>query len=421
MSVKQEQLDRLPPDVRRMLLGVTLSALGNGLVLPFAFVYFHSVRHIPTSIAGLVFSYGAIVSLVAAPVVGSLIDKWGPRPILLLSLCITGIGYASFSLIRSIADAFLVMTICAVGNSAVWPSQGALSTELTPDHLRERIYGAQFALLNLGLGLGGLASSLVVSIDKPHTFEMLYIGDGISFFVYVLVVLTLRNVGHRSKEQREHNATLEGGWGDVIRDRVFVKVWIVALFAIFLSYSQLEVGFTSFATTVADVKPARLAWAYAVNTAVIAIFQLWVIKKLEKMPRAKGLAIAMFFWAAAWAVLAIAGVMKDFAVPAIIVCQFVFALGEMIWSPIMPAVVNQIAPDHLRGRYNSASTNTWQIGMIMGPASAGVLLGAGLWGLWLGILFCGLLILAFFAWRLKLPERPGRNPAPTAVDAADTN
>jgi len=408
MLLKTVKSDRLPPEVRRMLLGVTLSALGNGLVLPFAFVYFHSVRHIPTSIAGLVFSYGAIISLLAAPVVGTLIDKWGPRPILILSLSITGIGYASFSLIRSITSALIVMTVCAVGNSAVWPSQGALSTELTPDHFRERIYGAQFALLNLGLGLGGLASSLIVSIDKPHTFEILYIGDGISFFVYVLVVLTLKNVGKRSKAERAIHATLDGGWGDVIRDRVFVKVWIVALFAIFLSYSQLEIGFTSFATTVAGVRPARLAWAYAVNTVVIAIFQLWVIKKLEKMPRAKGIAIAVLFWAAAWAILAIAGIMKEFAVPAIILCQFIFAIGEMVWSPIMPAIVNQIAPDHLRGRYNSASTNTWQIGMILGPASAGVLLGAGLWGLWLGILFGGLLAVAFFALRLKLPERPER-------------
>lgn len=408
MLPKDVTSDRLPPQVRRMLLGVTLSALGNGLVLPFAFVYFHSVRHIPISIAGLIFSYGALISLAMAPLAGSLIDKWGPRPLLIISLSITGIGYASFSLIRNIPQAFLVMTICAIGNSAAWPSQGALSTELTPDHLRERIYGVSFALLNLGLGLGGLASSLIVTIDKPHTFEVLYMGDGISFFVYVLVVLTLKDVGKRSKAERAVHATLKGGWGDVIRDKIFVKVWIVSLFAIFLSYSQIEVGFTSFATTVADVPPSRLAWAYAVNTAVIAIFQLWVIKKLEKMPRGRGLALAMLFWAAAWAILAVAGMMKGLAVPAIIVCQFVFAIGEMVWSPIMPAIVNQIAPDHLRGRYNSASTNTWQIGMIMGPASAGVLLGAGLWGLWLGILFGGLVTVALVAFRMKLPERPQR-------------
>ncbi|MDP1712503.1 MAG: MFS transporter [Candidatus Nanopelagicaceae bacterium] len=398
--------DRLPPHVRRMLLGITLSALGNGLVLPFAFVYFHSIRDIPTSTAGLIFSYGALISLIVAPGIGTLIDKWGPKPILIISLLISAVGYSSLSLIRSTSDAFLVITICSIGQSAMWPSQGALNTELTPDHLRERIYGSQFALLNLGLGIGGIVSSLIVSLDRPITFELLYIGDGLSYIVYLLVVLSLKKTGNRTKEQRDYHASLEGSWSDVLKDKTFRKVWIVALFAIFMSYSQLEVGFTSFATTVADVKPSRLAWAYAVNTAMIAIFQLWVIKKLEKLPRARGLAIAMAFWALSWAALAMAGISHGFAVPAIIVCQFIFAIGEMVWSPILPAVVNQLAPDHLRGRYNSASTNTWQIGMIMGPAAAGVLLGAGLWALWISLLFGGLVVLSFFALRLKLPDRP---------------
>lgn len=405
MFARNQTAESLPTEVKRMLLGITLSALGNGLVLPFAFVYLHSVRHIPISTSGLIFSYGAFISLVSAPFVGNLIDHWGPRPILIISLAITGIGYGLFSTIHNVSQAFIVMTISAVGNSAAWPSQGALTTEVTPEHLREKIYGAQFALLNLGLGVGGMVSSLVVSINNPHTFERLYLADGASFFVYVIVVLSLKDVGKRTKAQRDHNATLQGGWGDVVRDRVFVKVWFVALFAIFLSYSQIEVGFTSFATTVAGIRPSRLAWAYAANTGVIAFFQLWVIKKLQKFPRAKGLALAAFFWAVAWGILAVAGIFKGAAVPAIIMCQFIFAFGEMVWSPIMPAVVNQIAPDHLRGRYNSASTNTWQIGMIMGPASAGVLLGAGLWGLWLFLLGGGLLIVAFFALRLKLPER----------------
>lgn len=254
-------------------------------------------------------------------------------------------------------------------------------------------------------------SSLIVSLDKPQTFEILYIGDGLSFLVYLGVVLSLRKVGGRTKEQREIHAKLEGGWVDVIRDRTFLKVWLVALFAIFLSYSQLEVGFTSFAVTVGGVRPSQLAWAYAVNTSIIAIFQMWVIKRLINLPRAKGLAIAASFWALAWIALAFAGISKEFAVPAVILCQFIFALGEMVWSPILPAIVNQLAPDHLRGRYNSASTNAWQIGLIMGPASAGVLLGTGLWVLWIILLCGGLLMVAFFALRLKLPARPTKEVA----------
>jgi MFS family permease len=84
----------------------------------------------------------------------------------------------------------------------MWPSQSAISTELTPEHMRERIYGAQFAMLNLGIGIGGLVSSLVVTLDNPRTFEILFIGDGISYLIYLAVVLTLKDVGRRSASDR---------------------------------------------------------------------------------------------------------------------------------------------------------------------------------------------------------------------------
>ena len=86
MSERKESLKspaKLPRSVRLLLLGVLLSAMGNGLVFSFLFIYLHQVREIPSAIVGLISGYGALVGLVLAPVVGSLIDHWGPKSILL--------------------------------------------------------------------------------------------------------------------------------------------------------------------------------------------------------------------------------------------------------------------------------------------------------------------------------------------------
>jgi len=40
---------------------------------------------------------------------------------------------------------------------------------------------------------------------------------------------------------------------------------------------------------------------------------------------------------------------KSNALVLVIGCQFIFSFREMIWSPILPSVVNQLAPDNLRG------------------------------------------------------------------------
>jgi MFS family permease len=77
----------------------------------------------------------------------------------------------------------------------------------------------------------------------------------------------------------------------------------------------------------------------------------------------------------------------------------------MFWSPVVPSIVNQLAPDHLRGRYNAASSNAWQIALVMGPTMAGTLLGAGLHWLWIALLVTGLFVVTVLALRLKLPSR----------------
>jgi MFS family permease len=398
--------EKLPKQAQIMLLGIALSALGNGLVLPYTFIYFHNIRGFPIAVAGVIASYGAFSSLSISPLVGNLIDKWGPKPVLITSLLVSFVGYCSLSQVKTIPQAFLVTTICATGQSAMWPSQNAISSELTLEYMRERIYGAQFAMLNLGIGIGGLVSSLVVTLDNPRTFEILFIGDGISYLVYLAVVLTLKNVGRRSEHERIERAKLAGGWSDVLADKTFVKFWFVAMLAFLFSYSQLEVGFTAFSISISGLAPRDLAWAYAVNTFVIAAFQLWVNKQLLLVKRKTAISIAVLLWAAAWVSLALSGAIKSSPLFFVILCQFIFALGEMIWSPILPSIVNQLAPEHLRGRYNAAGSNAWQISLIAGPTFAGTLLGFNAHWYWLAGLILGLLVISIAASRLKLPDRP---------------
>ncbi len=45
--------------------------------------------------------------------------------------------------------------------------------------------------------------------------------------------------------------------------------------------------------------------------------------------------------------------------------------------------MNDLAPEHLRGRYNALSSMAWTVSMVVGPAGAGLLLGNGLPLIWL--------------------------------------
>jgi MFS family permease len=321
------------------------------------------------------------------------------------SLIISALGIGSMGYIHNIPSALVVTTITALGGAAMWPSQSAIAAELTTPEQRPRYFGSQFAMMNLGMGLGGLVASLIVDTSHPQTFVNLYRGDGISFLGYLFIVMSIRGVGHRTHAERKINSDRIDGWKSVLADKVFVKVWLISIGAVLCGYAQLEVGFTAFSSMIAKVQPSDIAWAFVANTLLIAVAQLWFVKKLANFDRTKSIAIAALLWAAAWVALAMAGIIRTQALALIIICQVVFGFGEMVWSPIMPSIVNQLAPEHLRGRYNAASTSTWTIGTIMGPVIAGVLLGAHLQWWWIGGLVTGLIIVAIAALRLHLPDR----------------
>ena len=78
-------------------------------------------------------------------------------------------------------------------------------------------------------------------------------------------------------------------------------------------------------------------------------------------------------------------------------CASVFALGETLLQPTMPAIVNDLAPDHLRGRYNGLSAGTFQAASILGPIVAGFLIGHGLHLEYLLLLIAGCVLVVWLS------------------------
>jgi MFS family permease len=71
------------------------------------------------------------------------------------------------------------------------------------------------------------------------------------------------------------------------------------------------------------------------------------------------------------------------AVTSLLLGTAVFALGETLWSPTFPALLNDLAPEALRGRYNALGSMSWQAAGVVGPVIAGTMLGAGLGLAWI--------------------------------------
>jgi MFS family permease len=184
------------------------------------------------------------------------------------------------------------------------------------------------------------------------------------------------------------------GYREVLRDRAFLRVWALTALVVIVSFGQFQSSFAGYATRPGGISAHGLSLAFAANMLTVTGAQLFVLRWLGGRRRTTGTALAAVAWAVTWAVVIIGGQLGDGAAAevAFAAAMVVFALGESLFSPTLPAVINDLAPPGAAGRYNGLGALAFTTGFLVGPAAGGAALGAH-WGTGLFaalILGCGL-------------------------------
>jgi MFS family permease len=408
-------------DARRVLTGNLFSAVGNGLTLPFLFVYLTEVRGLDGGQVGLLVGWMGLVALITAPAGGALVDRLGARPVMLTLFVLNGAGAASLALVHSLLTAFVSVTVIAIAGSTLWAGQTTILTSLVTPQERQRTFALSFALMNLGLGVGGIISGSFVDTAHPGTFQTIYVVDGLAFLIPLAVLLSLPRVGRRLVDPAPESTGNDQpqGYGIILRDKTFLRFVLFGLLLTTFGYAQIEVGFTGYSVRVAQVAPHVLGWAFGGNTLLIVVAQLWVSHWLEGRSRTHALATAAAIFSVSWIVLAIAGVagtsgLTAAAVVGVVACSVIFAVGETLMSPTMPAITNALATDEVRGRYNAIGSMVWGVSGIIGPVVAGPLIAHRLSSVWITLVILGCVGAAAMGLRLHhylTAEQDGRAPA----------
>jgi MFS family permease len=156
---------------------------------------------------------------------------------------------------------------------------------------------------------------------------------------------------------------------------------------------------TAFATVVGGVSTRALGFAFAANTAVIVVLQLVVLQRIEGRRRTRVLAVMGGIWAVAWLCLGAAGLTPGTVAAALLVCACtaIFALGETLLQPSVPAIVNDLASDRTRGRANALNSFGFQLPQVVAPPIAGLLIEHSLSWLYIASLVVGSLLIGVLA------------------------
>jgi MFS family permease len=168
----------------------------------------------------------------------------------------------------------------------------------------------------------------------------------------------------------------------------------------------------AFARFVSEVSTQGLGIAFACNTLVIVLLQLVVLQRIEGRRRTRVMIVMSMIWAFAWLLMGASGLIPGTfgATVLIAACASVFALGETLLQPTLPAMTNDLTTDRLRGRTNALTSGAFQLPMVLAPPVAGWLIGHGQQVPYVVMLVAGCALVAFVAvTRLEPRITPAAN------------
>jgi MFS transporter, DHA1 family, tetracycline resistance protein len=167
-----------PPDRQRLALTfilatVTLDAIGIGLIFPVMPDLIQEVTGRPLSDAalwgGVLATSFAVMQFLFGPVIGALSDRFGRRPVLLLSLAVMAADYLIMALAGSIWLLLAARLVSGI-TAATFSTAGAYIADITPADQRGRRFGLIGAGFGVGFVLGPLIGGLLAAIDPRAPF-----------------------------------------------------------------------------------------------------------------------------------------------------------------------------------------------------------------------------------------------------------
>ena len=384
-----ELRELINPTSKKLMIGIALNAVGGGMTLALLMVYLHDMRGFTNTFNGLLLSWGAIVSIAVSPLMGWLIDHIGPRPVMLTGIIFNGLSALSLAFVSTHLQVIVVMTILSAADQAVRPTQTVVLARVSTAKAREKIFGYRFMFLNLGMGFGGLIGSLIIQEGSLPSFQAMYIVDALTFFIYFAVTLTIKK-SEMARHEPEAGRAGRGSYRELFAIRPIMLLGFGNVILFIFGYGALQAGVPVFATQFLHLSPKWLGIIFGANTFAIVIFQTWVMRYIEKFSKHKILIAIGLIWAASWALVGLTPIFP-LLISGIALCisQVIFAFGEMLQAPTIPALANQLSPEHIRGRVNAWMSLQWTISGVAGPAICGLMLGANLGEQWALVMFLG--------------------------------
>ena len=349
-----------------IFITVMIDVIGFGIIIPVLPTLIEQLTGLAISEAsaygGLLLVSFAVMQFIFAPILGELSDKYGRRPVLLLSLFGLSLDYLLHAFAPTIWWLFVGRILAGIGGAS-FTTANAYMADISTKEEKAKNFGLIGAAFGFGFIIGPAIGGIFGDIDVRLPF---YIAAGLSFanflFGYFFVPESLAEENRREPELKK---MLPGMSLKDLGTFKGIGFLLIALFFVNIASQAMPAIWSWFTIEMFDWSEAQVGYSLSFVGLVVAIVQGGLIGPVvKKYGQVKVIMFGFVFWCVGMFLFAFASqswMLYAFMIP--------YALGGVA-GPTLQGLLSNTVSENEQGKLQGAITSMISITTIIGPAIA---------------------------------------------------
>lgn len=353
-----------------LMLGAFIDRLGGALVFPFFALYITAKFDVGMTAVGIVFAIFSIAGIIGSFVGGALSDRLGRKGMVILGLVTSALSSLLFAVVGDIQLLYGIAIFVGIFSNVGGPASMAMIADLLPEEQHAEGFSMFRVVINLAITIGPMIGGLIAS----KSFVVLFVADAVTSIIMAMMIALLITETRPEDEEGKEKETLGQtfkGYGTVLRDYGFSMFLLVSI-VVQIVYVQMYSTMPVYLRDVHDIPARGYGYILSMNAGMVVLLQFWFTRRTRGYAPLYMMALGSFFYMVGFGMYGFVSVFALFAVGMILI-----TIGEMIVMPVAQALVAQLSPADMRGRYMAMFGFSWAIPSASGPYLAGLVMDNG--------------------------------------------